>query len=98
MSEWSDIVKEETQKPLCFSECDWKECPPELNNDLKYSVDERNSMIATKNERDNGWGNEFCTVIGNAPLPLNKVTTWSIKILKSSDNGNYICFRVAHLI
>ena len=38
----------------------------------------------------------FCTIIGNAPLTLNKVTSWSIKVLKSKDNnGDGICIGVA---
>ena len=30
-----------------------------------------------------------CTVIGNTPLPKNKMTSWSIKIVKSLKNDGY---------
>ena len=40
-----------------------------------------------------GYG--FCTIIGNTPLPLNKVTSWNIKILKSKYNGGGIFIGVA---
>ena len=61
-----------------------------LNVNKKYSVDEKNSRIATKiNYGD-------CTIIGNTPLPHNKVTSWNIKILKSMyNNGNGIWIGVA---
>ena len=65
-----------------FSECCvWKECPDNVEEKRKYSVDEKNTRVATKTS---GYG--YCTVIGNTPLPLNKVTSWNIKILKSEDN------------
>ena len=59
---------------------------------MKYSVDEENPRIATMIGGD-GYG--WCTIIGNTPLPLNKVTSWSIKILKSKDNGYCIFIGVA---
>ena len=41
-----------------------------------------NPRTATK---INGGG--YCTIIGNTPLPHNKVTSWSIKILNTSNNN-----------
>ena len=56
-----------------------------------FSVDEMNPRIATKINNDG-----YCTIIGNTPLPHNKVTSWSIKILKSEKNdGGYIFIGVA---
>ena len=67
----------------------WKECP--VYEGRKYSVDEENPRIATKI-----YGKDYCTIIGNTPLPLNKVTSWSIKILESKKNdGDNICIGVA---
>ena len=58
---------------------------------MKYSVDEKNPRVTTK-INGNGW----CTIIGNTPLPQNKVTSWSIKILESKGNNVYgICIGVA---
>ena len=37
-----------------------------------------NPRIATKINNSS----YYCTIIGNKPLPHNKVTSWSIKILK----------------
>ena len=60
----------------------WKECPDSVDEKRRYSVDEENHRIATMT------GNHSCcTAIGNTPLPLNKVTSWSIKILRSRDNN-----------
>ena len=87
VSEWSDVVKGRTQKILEFLECVWKECPSYVDERRKYSVDKENPMVVTFN----GWGD--CTIIGDTPLPLNKVTSWNIKILKSWNNdgrGIYI--------
>ena len=79
MSEWSDVVKGRTQK----WECVWKECPDNVDGNRKYSVGMKNTRIATF------IGGNWCTIIGNTPLPLNKVTSWNIKVLKSRDNDGY---------
>ena len=88
VSEWSGAVKGRTQKASDFSGCAWKECPDNVEKDKKYSLDEENPRIATMI----GY-NDWCTIIGNIPLPLNKVTSWSIKVRKSKKNdgrGIYI--------
>ena len=82
-TQWSDEAEFTT--PEFKNLCVWKECPDDVDKCRKYSVDEKNPRIATKNK------NGDCTIIGNAPLPLNKVTSWNIKILKSKYNdGNCI--------
>ena len=50
---------------------------------MKYSVDEENPRIAAK-VGDSGF---YCTTIGSTALPFSKVTSWSIKILKSEKNN-----------
>ena len=51
-----------------------------------------NPKITTKINDDWCWS----TIIGNTPIPQNKVTSWNIKILKSKcNNGNGICVGVA---
>ena len=78
-SEWSNEIK---FVPSEFSECCvWKKCPGNVDEWRKYSVDEKNPRIAAKIN-----SGDYCTIIGNTPLPHNKVTSWSIKILKSKDN------------
>ena len=90
VSGWSDAVKGRTQKASDFSGCVWKECPDCVDESMKYSVDEENPRIATKNGEKG-----YCTIIGNTPLPPNTVTSWSIKILKSKmNNGGLICIGV----
>ena len=90
MSEWSDAVKGRTQKELRYGGA-WKECPGNVDKDRKYSVDEENPRIATMIN-----GGNWCTIIGNTPIPLNTVTSWSIRVLKSEDNdGNNINIGVA---
>ena len=64
--------------------CAWKKCPDYVKEDRKYSVNEKNPRVATKT---NGW---CCTIIESTPLPLNKVTSWSIKIMKSKDSDGGI--------
>ena len=88
-TKWSEAIELTTPE---FSEfCAWKECPDYVYKDRKYSVDEKNSRIATKINK-NGWS----TIIGNTPLPQNKVTSWYIKILASwSINGCRIFIGVA---
>ena len=85
-TQWSDET--EFTSPEFKDLCVWKECPDDVDVKRKYSADEENPRIATKIE-----SGEYCFIIGNTPLPLNKVTSWSIKVLKSEDNdggGIYI--------
>ena len=84
VSEWSDAMKGRTLKvPTDFSDCAWKECPDKVNEKRKYSLNEENPRVAIN------FGD--CTIIGNTPLPLNTVTSWSVKILKSKkSNGSGI--------
>ena len=84
-TQWSDEAKFTTPD---FKECCiWNECADDVYENRKYFVDEENPRIATKI----GYGD--CTVIGNITLPLDQVTSWSIKILESKRNdrnGIYI--------
>ena len=78
-SQWSDEAAFITPEFKC---CAWKECPDNLVDEKrKYSVDEKNPVVATKDRLYDFSRN--CTIIGNTPLPLSKVTSWSIKILES---------------
>ena len=88
-SDWSAVVKGRT---ICNSfDCVWKECPNLVGRSKKYSVGVKNPRIAAKI----GYY-EHCTVIGKTPLPLNKVTSWMIKVLNSEKNdGSYIFIGVA---
>ena len=55
--------------------CIWKECPNYVYDKNKYFVDVLNPRITSN------IGDSPCTIIGNTPLPLNKVTSWCIKKL-----------------
>lgn len=81
-TQWSDVAESTTQK---FSECcAWKECPDYIDDGKKYSLDENNPKIASFN----GYTNFCCTIIGNASIPSNVITSWSVKVLKScGDDG-----------
>ena len=82
-TQWSDEVELTPGFREC---CAWKEC---LNYDhvyyvgifeeRKYSVD---PMIATKMDRSDHW----TVFTGSMPLPLNTVTSWSIRVLRSKRN------------
>ena len=86
-SEWSEEVVFTTPQ---FSECcGWKECPDNVVWKNKYSVDEKNPRVATKiihgREDYCSYGKGYSTIIGNTAIPLNKVTSCSVKTLKSDD-------------
>ena len=81
-SEWSEVVKVRTEMTPHFAECVWRECPDNVDKDRKYSLAKNNSKVVTKI----GGDDHASTIVGNAVLPHNKVTSWSIKILKSIDN------------
>ena len=87
-SEWS----EETVFAPRFAEfCAWKKCPNYVDEKNKYFVDELSPMTTTKTKDDYN-DLPLCTVIGNTPLPQNKVTSWSIKILKSMNNDGSLIY------
>ena len=97
---WSDVVKGRTQKASSFSECAWKECPDDVEDDRKYSVDKSNHKIATKmymvRRSAPIYVDSFIT--GDTPIPLNAVTSWSVKIIKSLNNdGKGICVGITQL-
>ena len=79
-TQWSN--KAEFITPKYNECCTWNECPRNIKAKMKYTIDENNPRIATKIGDD-----EWCTIIGDIALPENKVTSWSIKILNSRDNG-----------
>ena len=88
-TQWSDETEFTMQE--FKGKCIWKECPEDVDEKRKYSIDENNPRIATKVEKSD------CSIItGNTALPLNKVTSWSIKVLKSLNNdGSWIYIGVA---
>ena len=88
-TQWSDEAEFTPEFKEC---CVRKECPDNVDEEkeMTYSVDEENPRIATK------FGGGWCTIIGNTALPLNKVTSWSIKIPNSKRNdGDNIYIGVA---
>lgn len=92
VSEFSLPVKEWTSEGPSFSDCTWKECPDYAKTTRKYSLGLWNSRFATKS--DDCYGS--CTVIGNISIPLGKVTSWYIKLLRSKDwDGKSIFIGVA---
>ena len=80
MSSFSDPVVFTT--PDYNSLCAWKECPNNVNSFMRYHLDEVDPKIATTA------GNEDCrcVLVGNTPLPLGVLISWSIKIRKTRDN------------
>lgn len=73
---WSDTARVRTKNAYCV----WKKCP-HVENNKRYSVNWENHAIATKT-----YHNDWCTIIGNAPFQLNRVTTWYIRVLESFRN------------
>lgn len=78
-SEWSDIAEFTPGFKEC---CAWRKCPDNVNNDRKYNVDINRPRVAAKAN-----GSSICTVIGNASIPLNAVTSWVIKVVNTSGHG-----------
>ena len=90
VSKWCNSIGERT-KASNFSLCVWKEFPKGIGNDRKYTLDKKNPRIVTKT----GSVCHNCTIIGNTPFPLKKVSSWDIKILETGGNGSYIFLGVA---
>ena len=80
---WNDPSIGATVQAPSFKSCVWKQCPDNLEMRRKYVVNGNDPRIAT-NINDN-----FCTVIGNAPIPLDTMVLWNIRILNSSMNNGY---------
>lgn len=82
--EWSSVAKHKTE-PESFEISAWKEYPDDGERDRKYVLDEDNPRIATNVGR-------WTTIVGNTPVPLNTLTLWSIKVLRSEENDGYGIF------
>lgn len=70
-----------------FFKWTWEACTDDISNSRTYTLDEASTRIATNT------GGNWCTVTGNTPIPLNKVISWSIKILNSGEgdgDGIYV--------
>ena len=68
-------------------DCRWDEPSDKLGPSNRYTLDEDNPTIATFTRKRAILG--YGVVTGFAPLPQNKVTSWSIKILKSKNNDGH---------
>ena len=88
-SEWSE--DSEFTTPESMEYCVWKKCHAYFEMHRSYFVNRENPRIAT-----NIVGYTYCTIIGSTHIPLDRVNTWSIKILNSKHNdGNGILIGVA---
>ena len=67
----------------------WKKCTDDIQENRRYSVAPDNPKIIKK------VGNEWCTAISRAPLGANTITTWNLKVLRSSRNGDLTYVGVA---
>ena len=67
VSEWSEIVRGRTLKGS-FENSGWKKS----NN---YVLNEANPRIVTRASNC-----DYCTIIGDTPLPSNRISSWTIKI------------------
>ena len=81
----TEIVMQSTpapSEPFDPKRCCWKECPESVEEDKRYALDSEGSRVAVKAGANGYW----CSVIGNTPFPLGKVTSWGVKVLKSRKN------------
>lgn len=88
-SDWSEPTIFATRE---YSECCvWKECPDYVSATRSYEVSGKNSRIATKLH-----GSGYATIIGNESIPEEKISSWAIKIIESSEKEpNFIYVGVA---
>lgn len=78
---WSNAAK--FTSPAFKDSCVWNGCPDPEN--AEYEVDETDPCIASFH------GNEWAVITGSAAFPSNKVTPFSVKVLKSEeDDGDRI--------
>ena len=92
LGQWCDVAVEFATPD--FEECcAWRRCPDYVYKKRRYSVDEENVRVATKFTERSPYG--YCTIVGNTVLPPNKATSWSIKILKTGNEGGAIYIGVA---
>ena len=69
----------------------WKECPVHVEPQRTYFVDPNNPKIAVKKSNDEG----YSTIIGNVPLPSNKVSSFNVSFQTNKSSGNNIFIGVA---
>ena len=67
-----------------FAECCvWRRCPGSVDRDRLYAVCRETPRVAVKTTEG---GYCWSTVVGNTTLPPGRVTSWSVRILKSRCN------------
>ena len=76
-SEWSPVFQVTT--PAWPKWCAWKDCPPSVERELRYTVDGPSRHVATK---DGVYG-YYSTVLCGSPLPPGVTTKWSVRILET---------------
>lgn len=88
-SDWSDPTIFITRE---YSECCvWKPCPDYVSKTRSYEVSGENYRIATKSHSGG-----YATIIGNEPIPVEKISSWTVKIRNSAEkNSNFIYIGVA---
>ena len=82
VGEWSEIVKVRTAPHPGFSVCSWKHTDDDSKKE--YSIDESNAKIVTKVLKTGRWSSSY--IVGSIQIPLNAVTKWAVKVLKSLNN------------
>ena len=82
VGEWSEIAKVRTAPHPGFSVCAWKHTDDDFKKE--YSIDESNAKIVTKVLKAGRWFSSY--IVGSIQIPLNAVTKWAVKVLKSLNN------------
>ena len=90
VSGWSDVVKGRSGE--AFEHSWWKECPKDMDWDRVYYVSPTNPRIAGHIGSRSNWES---AIIGNADIPLNRILSWGIRIIKTKYKGFGIYIGVA---
>ena len=78
-SEWSDEV--EFACGELAESCVWLECPENVAERMRYTVDGQDPRVVSKKE-DNRY---FCAPLGNVALPYNTLVPWKVGIVRSKE-------------
>ena len=90
-SMWSEEVLVRTAEEWT---CAWSRCPPSVAHKRMYRLADGNPRIATKMNRSHDIVDyqNYATIIGSNALPLGRVLSWRVKILKSKKNNGKLVF------
>lgn len=81
--EWSKVVRVKTTWKWA---CRWKECPSSVDQNKKYEIKDPGPKTVVSKLVNGDW----CTAIGDTPIPTAGITHWGIRLLGENNDSLFV--------